>query len=100
MVRLLPAIPAMTRGSIPSGVSFTTTLFDAAENGFVMSRNRPFPVEDSTIEPERLEGDEAVLAFTMQDADGLFAEKMIRVRLTLRGAEDLPEINSPSLPAP
>jgi hypothetical protein len=72
--------------------------FDAAENGFVVRRNKQFGVDDRTVEPALFEGDEAHLSVTVQDADGLFLEKTIRVLLTLSVADDLPDESSPSLP--
>jgi hypothetical protein len=81
-------------------VNFTlpSTSFGAADNGFVVQRNRRLEVDDSTIEPQFFEGDEAQLSVTIQDSDGLFLEKTIRVLLTLGGTDDLPEVNSPSMP--
>jgi len=74
--------------------------FGPADNGYVVQRNRAFSVDDSTVPPQEFEGKEAQLAVTIQDADGLFLEKTIRVLLTLGPVDDLPDINSPVSPTP
>ncbi len=89
-----------TANTVLVNVTETTVSFGPADNGFVVQRNRTFGVDDSEIEPERFEGDEAEVSLTVQDADGLFLQKKIRVRLTLQRAGDLPDINSPSEPEP
>jgi hypothetical protein len=93
-------IQLYTADNVLVNFSQASVSFGAAANGFFAQRNRRFEVDDSTVEPQFFEGDEAQLAMTIQDADGLFLEKTIRVRLTLGPAEDLPDINSPSLPSP
>lgn len=97
----LPAsmrVQLYTADHVLENITRSSVGFVGAANGFVVRRNERLGIDDSTIEPEFFEGDEAILAVTVQDADGLFLEKTIRVRLTLERVDDLPDINSPSEP--
>lgn len=90
-------VQLFTADNVLVNLTQSTGSFQPADNGFVAQRRR-FGVDDRTVEPELFEGDEAQLVVTVQDGDGLYLEKTIRVLLTLGVEPDLPDINSPFIP--
>jgi len=79
--------------------TFPNIPFPTLENGFAGRDNQTFGINDSTVPPEEFEGEEAQLLITVQDADGIFLERSLRVRLSLSSSTDLPDDeNSPDSP--
>lgn len=73
----------------------------AVDNDYAAVFNLVSAIDDSQFEPFLLEGAEQILYVSVQDAHGLFVERTLRVRTTLRGRDDLPDDStSPVVPRP